>query len=270
MGFSESIKLSVKKRADFTCCWCTDLRNKVEVHHIIPQADAGLSTEDNAAPLCSNCHTLYGSNPDLRKEIRIRRDHWYEICLKRLEFAWSPSLHIPLLDSYEITIPPDGHTILGTNVREDWPRLKFYNQEKKTETSPLQILMGFYPEISGGYMYPRALSVRVEVPFGLLFNLEICAESYWDVAGLMDTLRKKKDIWMLKAHPDDSSSVDPIYQLRDYFMLIRMNDGENRLIMRTYMRTEASIAFRARLTDEVLIAFADYLEDKGFTKKEIG
>ena len=80
MAFSEAIKLEVKNKADFTCCWCRERRNKVEVHHIVPQADDGPDTFDNAAPLCGSCHDLYGNNPDLRKEIRSRRDHWYQLC----------------------------------------------------------------------------------------------------------------------------------------------------------------------------------------------
>jgi len=270
MSFTDAIKLNVKKRADFTCCWCNDSHNKVEVHHIISQAEEGPDTEENAAPLCSNCHTLLGGNPELRKEIRLRRDHWYETCSKRREFAWSPNLHIPLLDSWETTIPPEGKTTLGTSVREDWPRFKFLARETNYETSPLQISIGYFPELSSSYKYPRALSIRVEVPFGLLFNLEVCAERYWDVAGFMHTLRNKKDIWMLKGHPDENSSTSPIYQPRDYFMFIRMSDGENRLVMRTFLPTKSSIAFRARLTDDVLIAFAEYLEKKGFTKNETG
>ena len=270
MSFSEPIKLHVKKRADFTCCWCTNPHNKVEVHHIIPQAEQGLDLEENAAPLCSNCHTLYGGNPELRKEIQLRRDHWYEICLKRRDFAWSPNLHIPLLDKCENTIPSEGKTIMGTVVREDWPRFRFLTDEINNGTAPLQISLGYFPELSGGHKYPRALSIRVEIPFGLLFNLEVCAESYWEVAGFMDTLCKKKDIWMLKGHPDEHSSIDPISQPRDYFMLIRMNDGENRLVMRTSLPTESSLAFRARFTDEVLKAFAEYLEEKGFTKSDAG
>lgn len=270
MGFSESIKLNVKKRSDFTCCWCTDHNKKVEVHHIVPQAEHGQDIEENAAPLCSNCHTLYGGNPELRKEIQLRRDHWYEICSKRLEFSWSPNLHIPLLDSYENTTSSDGKTIYGVTVREDFPRFKFFTREINNGISPLQISIGYYPGISGGYQYPRVLSIRVELPFGLLFNLEVCAERYWDVSGLIETLDKKKDIWMLKGHPNENSPVDPIYQPRDYFMLIRMNDGENRLVMRSHLLTESSVAFRARLTDEVLVEFSKYLMEKNFTKNEIG
>jgi hypothetical protein len=79
MPFSEQLKLTVKQKANFTCCWCQERRNKVDVHHIIPESDGGPDTEENAAPLCGSCHALYGNNPDLRKEIRSRRDHWYKL-----------------------------------------------------------------------------------------------------------------------------------------------------------------------------------------------
>lgn len=88
MAFSESAKLNVKRKAHFTCCWCRDRRNKVEVHHIIPQAQGGSDDEGNAAPLCGSCHDLYGGNPDLGKEIRQRRDQWYEICLGKQTFEY--------------------------------------------------------------------------------------------------------------------------------------------------------------------------------------
>ena len=81
MGFSESLKGEVKRKAHFRCCLCHALG--VEIHHIIPEADDGPDTEDNAAPLCPSCHETYGSNPQKRKFIREARDFWYEVCAKR-------------------------------------------------------------------------------------------------------------------------------------------------------------------------------------------
>ena len=81
MPFSDALKLKVKERANFTCCWCNNRVNKVQIHHIIPQEDGGPDIEDNAAPLCGTCHDLYGGNPNLRKEIRQRRDAWYRKCI---------------------------------------------------------------------------------------------------------------------------------------------------------------------------------------------
>ena len=83
MGFSEALKIKVRKQAHFCCCLCHTV--DVEVHHIIPEAENGPDTEDNAAPLCASCHNVYGANPQKRKFIREARDHWYEVCRKRFE-----------------------------------------------------------------------------------------------------------------------------------------------------------------------------------------
>jgi hypothetical protein len=81
MAFSETLKLRVKKRAHFQCCLCHAFG--VEIHHIIPESERELDTEDNAAPLCPTCHATYGGNPEKRKAIREVRDFWYEMCEKR-------------------------------------------------------------------------------------------------------------------------------------------------------------------------------------------
>lgn len=81
MAFSEATKSSVKKRAHFACCLCHGVG--IELHHIIPQAEDGPDTEDNAAPLCPSCHETYGGNPTKRKFIREARDFWYDVCASR-------------------------------------------------------------------------------------------------------------------------------------------------------------------------------------------
>lgn len=76
MPFSEAIKKKVRQKAAFRCCRCQNIG--VQVHHIIPEKYAGLDTIENAAPLCANCHTAFGDNPEKRKEITEMRDWWYE------------------------------------------------------------------------------------------------------------------------------------------------------------------------------------------------
>jgi HNH endonuclease len=78
MPFSESIKIEAKKRANYRCVVCQGFW--VEVHHIHPEGQGGPSTLDNAAPLCTGCHHQYGGNPELRKQLREMRDHWWERC----------------------------------------------------------------------------------------------------------------------------------------------------------------------------------------------
>jgi hypothetical protein len=103
MSFSEPLKLTVKQQANFTCCWCQNHGNKVDVHHIIRESQGGSDTEENAAPLCGSCHDLYGNNPDLQKEIRARRDHWYELCSRAPYFMTAPSLP-PVSESEQILV----------------------------------------------------------------------------------------------------------------------------------------------------------------------
>ena len=92
MCFAESLKVKIRKRADFRCCWCRRLSDSytVDIHHIVPPAEGGSNTEDNAAPLCPNCHRTHGANPQMRKQIRERRDVWYEICAKRIAVSTEP------------------------------------------------------------------------------------------------------------------------------------------------------------------------------------
>jgi len=77
MAFSEKIKEEVLKKSAFQCCVCQATMLEVEVHHITPQKNGGSDNIDNAAPLCPNCHSIYGNDPNKRKRIRQKRDWWY-------------------------------------------------------------------------------------------------------------------------------------------------------------------------------------------------
>jgi hypothetical protein len=76
MAFSDALKVSVRKWALGRCCVCQE--PFVDIHHIFPQAESGPDTDDNAAPLCPNCHRRYGENARMREAIRQFRDNWYE------------------------------------------------------------------------------------------------------------------------------------------------------------------------------------------------
>ncbi|MBP7773865.1 HNH endonuclease [Candidatus Gracilibacteria bacterium] len=83
MPFPEKIKLKIKKQANFCCCICQEIG--VELHHIIPSAEGGPNTEENAAPLCPNCHETYGANPTKRKFIKEAKEHWIDTCKQKLK-----------------------------------------------------------------------------------------------------------------------------------------------------------------------------------------
>jgi hypothetical protein len=100
MPFSEELKAKIRRKAAYRCCVCQ--KQFVEIHHIIPQAAGGSDDEDNAAPLCANCHSDYGGNPELRKKIREIRDHWYSVA----EVKFPTQDNIPL-ETLQAEIPKE-------------------------------------------------------------------------------------------------------------------------------------------------------------------
>lgn len=81
MTFSKKTKEEAKERAHYMCVICHD--PFLEVHHIVPEAEEGDDTIENAAPLCAGCHHTYGGNPDLRKQLQEMRDFWWKHCEKK-------------------------------------------------------------------------------------------------------------------------------------------------------------------------------------------
>lgn len=90
MPFSESLKSKIRKRANDCCCICEKKSISLEVHHIVPESQGGLDTEDNAAALCPTCHSDYGANREKRRRIGEIRDNWYLKCAK--QYAEIPEL----------------------------------------------------------------------------------------------------------------------------------------------------------------------------------
>lgn len=77
MAFKESLKEEVRKKSDCRCVMCQ--KPFVEIHHIIPQAENGPDTIDNAVALCAYCHNLIGDSPSKRKQLKEMRESWYKI-----------------------------------------------------------------------------------------------------------------------------------------------------------------------------------------------
>lgn len=74
MEFPQKVKKQVRLDSNFKCCMCH--QNPVmHIHHIDPEKG---DVYDNAAPLCANCHYIYGNDPSKRPIIIQQRDFWYE------------------------------------------------------------------------------------------------------------------------------------------------------------------------------------------------
>lgn len=189
MPFSESDKLIVKQKADFTCCWCRDRRNKVEIHHIVPESEDGPNIENNAASLCGSCHTLYGMNPTLRKEIRQRRDHWYEVCAKWFDLAhnWSLGLDVPLLNFHE-ELPQEFRDRKG---------IRFADRPLAGDDGPPVLCVSFYytPPIyrpSRPKVREKWLSISADMRFAFHLGIEVCAWGDEDVSSVMSFFARKE------------------------------------------------------------------------------
>jgi len=87
MPFSKKVKEEVFKKCKRHCCKCEKYCGiNIEVHHIIPEANGGENTVENAIPLCFDCHSEIGSyNPKHPKgnkysedEIKDIRNAFYE------------------------------------------------------------------------------------------------------------------------------------------------------------------------------------------------
>ncbi len=263
--FSEPLKLRVKRRANFTCCWCLDRKQKVEVHHIVPRAKRGKNTEDNAAPLCSNCHTLLGGNPDYRKEIKARRDHWYEMCARTNEFVWPTGLNNPLLDFYEEISPLVEKTTGGTTVVDGTARIQLTDKDPSARDgiALLSLSVAFDNSI---FPPPRNLRLIASMPFGVSISTEVQAEDDWMINGFMNVLRNKLDLWGLRGQPIEDNDLNPHQRSRDYFILTRKSTGENELSIGVHAHSNAQIGIRAYFSNRVALGLADYLDSVGFTK----
>jgi hypothetical protein len=100
MAFTEGQKREAKRRSAYRCCICH--QPFVEVHHILPEAEHGPDSLENAAPVCARCHDLYGGNPEKRKQIREMRDQWWALMEERAQ-----TLTFGDLDDAAI-VEPDG------------------------------------------------------------------------------------------------------------------------------------------------------------------
>lgn len=88
MAFSVEVRTRALVVAARHCCVCHRYKGvKVEVHHIVPQAEGGGDEFVNAIPLCFDCHADAGhyntrhprGTKFSREELERVRDTWYAL-----------------------------------------------------------------------------------------------------------------------------------------------------------------------------------------------
>ncbi len=86
MPFSAKVAEELLVKASRCCCLCHQYKGvKIEVHHIVPEADGGTDDIDNGIPLCFDCHAEVESyntrHPRGRKftatELKRHREVWF-------------------------------------------------------------------------------------------------------------------------------------------------------------------------------------------------
>lgn len=91
MGFSPEVRQKALIATARHCCVCHRYKGiKMEVHHLIQEADGGLNTFENSIPLCFDCHSDAGHYNDRHPkgtkfsipELISARDSWYEFVKK--------------------------------------------------------------------------------------------------------------------------------------------------------------------------------------------
>ena len=88
MPFSPQVGENLLVKSARCCCLCREYKGtKIEVHHIVPEANNGTDKEENGIPLCFDCHsdvqTYNDKHPRGRKfrptELKRHRDEWFKL-----------------------------------------------------------------------------------------------------------------------------------------------------------------------------------------------
>jgi hypothetical protein len=88
MSFRQEIRRAALVASARHCCVCQRYKGvRVEVHHIVPEADGGPNTLDNAIVLCFDCHADAGhynqrhprGTKFSRAELRAAKEKWFGI-----------------------------------------------------------------------------------------------------------------------------------------------------------------------------------------------
>lgn len=289
-SISKEIETEVLTRSGRRCCICfglgADFEEKAgQIAHL--DRDPSNCKIENLAFLCLPHHDQYDSKTSQSKgltisEVKQYRTQLYEAVAQMRKGVWPIELDVPLLRFSRPIDPIPGMPAKG---------IQFTDREPTGRDGPPVLYLSVYFKTNrffGQHLPPlnqKWLYLEANMRFAFNLRIQIRAWNERDVLELMRFLTKDEDKYL----PDYLRNVkgelleqsfrkrESGYDLHgprpeigehlggDYFYVWREHD-ENRLIMSTFSPTNAGISIHARFSDEVARAFADYLEQAGFTK----
>jgi hypothetical protein len=273
------IEADVLEKSGRRCCICQSLNGDFatkdgQIAHL--DGDPSNSKFDNLCFLCLKHHDDYDTKRSQSKgltltEVKRYRDYLYnKVAVMREGFQYAGDFPVgtntPLLDYYEESDTILEPTTLGTQVieRQAGIRLADKDLSGKNAASSLVLSICFMDSKSFSKIERRLLVVGY-MPSGLTLQIEVCAWDDWSISGFMNVLRNKTDIWILHGDPVEGDERDPVYHARDFLLIYRKANGENRLTIGTHTFAQAPLLLHTRFTEKIADGLVNYLERVGFT-----
>lgn len=274
----KDIEADVLERSGRRCCVCLALNSDVvekrgQIAHL--DGDPSNSEFENLCFLCLAHHDDYDTKRSQSKGLTITEVKRYRTTLydtvalmhESIQYAGNflTGIDSPLLDYYEETNIVIEHTTMGTQIVERQAGIRLADKDLSGKNgAPSLALSVAFVETKPEGKTRRSLRLVAGMLSGLALQIEVCAWDNWSVSGFANTLRNKTDIWILHGNPVEGDQRAPIYQARDFLLVYRKSNGENRLTIGTHTLTEAPLQIHARFSDKVAYGLVDYLERVGF------
>lgn len=268
----------VLERSGRRCCVCFALDADFEVKsgqiaHL--DGDPSNSESDNLCFLCLTHHDDYDTKRSQSKGLTITEVKRYRTGLcdavasmrESIQYAgnFPTGTDTPLLDYYEESDAVLDRTTQGTQIVERQAGIRLADKDLSGKNgAPSLALSIAFTETNTEGRTKRSLRLIGGMPFGLALQIELCAWDDWSVSGFANVLRNKADIWILHGNPIEGDERDPVYHARDFLLIYRKANGENRLTVGTHTLTQAPLQIHARFSEKVADGLANYLERVGF------
>jgi hypothetical protein len=159
MGFGRKVREDELVASARHCCACNRYKGlKIEVHHIIQEADGGENTSDNAIALCFDCHADAGHYNSRHpkgtrispNELRKHKEAWHERV--KTNNIQSPKSHNHIHVRYYVCKHPD---VIDEISKGDLNHLPIENAVMLT-TPPLEHLQTHLTNFKKGYRIVQA------------------------------------------------------------------------------------------------------------------